>query len=94
MSLRPICINCGKEMICWKNSVVVWHSTEPVKGDPMDEIDFVTYGDKYKCPSCGIEVVVDCGDLLMTPPYKQSELKEMIVKAEEEIQIRRRMQYV
>ena len=91
MSLRPICVKCGKEMVCQKNSVVVWHPIEPIEGNPMDAIDFVTYGDKYKCPSCGIEVIVDCGDLLMTPPYKQSELKETIVKAEEAIQIRRRI---
>jgi len=87
--VSPVCAKCGREMVCWRNGVVVWHPTEPVKGDPMDDIDFVVIGDKYRCPDCGSEVVVDFSSLLMTPPFKQNLLREIVEKAKEKVQIRR-----
>jgi len=45
----PICVKCGKEMRCKKNSFIVTNKI------------YVWSGDKYQCPKCGIEVVVGFG---------------------------------
>lgn len=60
------------------------------------DIDFVTEGDKYKCPTCGHEVIVDCGHLMIASPFtgfSQRKLKGIIKKAREKtevIEIRRK----
>jgi len=41
------------------------------------DIDFVIYGDKYRCPGCGNEVVVDFGGTIMT---SQDHMKRLIKK--------------
>lgn len=53
------------------------------------DIDFVAIGDKYKCPDCGFEVVVDCGGLYVAFQQRQDFLKGMVTEAEEVIEIRR-----
>jgi len=92
MGLVAVCAKCGKEMFCQKNGVIVYHPMEPVEKN-KGLIDFVAYGDKYKCPSCGAEVVIEFEwPPIMAGPfygYTQDDLKKMIREAEEKIEIRR-----
>lgn len=45
-----ICVKCLKDMECEYNGVLVAH----------DRYD-VRYGDLYKCPECGIEIITNFG---------------------------------
>jgi hypothetical protein len=60
------------------------------------DIDFIAIGDKYKCPNCGHEVVVDCGEPIIASPFRgitQKHLKRMLKEAREKrevIEIRRK----
>ena len=61
------------------------------------DIDFIAIGDKYKCPNCGYEVVVGCGELLIASPFRgttQKDLKRMLKEAKEKgeeiVEIRRK----
>jgi len=106
MSLTPICVKCGREMYCAKNDVVVYHPFEEspwiekaeVKAQVITmewedgDIDFLVFGDKYKCRTCGVEIIVGYGDLLMAIPgsrYKQEDLKRIVQNAEESVKISR-----
>lgn len=114
MSLRPICVKCGREMSCEKNGVMVVHPMEHAEPGPIQEqgegftqvnvdalfegsmkeedVDFVIIGDKYRCPTCGNEIVTGFGRLIMATAftkYTQEDLKKFVEEAEEAIEIRR-----
>jgi len=36
-SLRPICVNCGREMSCAKNGIVVYHLLEHATPGPVQQ---------------------------------------------------------
>lgn len=41
MRLTPICVKCGREMLCAKNDVVVYHPIEFPTGGPIQEGNIV-----------------------------------------------------
>ena len=50
------------------------------------EIDFIAVGDKYRCPNCGNEVIVDCSEPIVASPFRgttQKDLKRILKKAKE-----------
>lgn len=51
--MRPVCVKCEREMRCEKNGIRVGGKEVPT---------WVRYGDKFKCPSCGFEIVVGFGE--------------------------------
>ena len=97
MAIRPVCVKCGREMVCALNGVLVVHPFEHPEPGPIQEtvggvsivntdrliegswkdgdIDFIAYGDKYRCPFCGSGVVTGFGGEIMKP---QKTLKRMI----------------
>jgi len=48
--MRPVCVPCGVEMYCKKNGVLV----------KISESSYYS-GDKYECPCCGHEAIVNFG---------------------------------
>ena len=48
--MNPICVNCKIEMKCTKTGFLVAGTEVP---------NWVYNGDKYTCPKCGNEVVVN-----------------------------------
>ena len=63
---RPICVSCACEMKCERNDQCV--------NDPkMDKFPSTYWlGDKYKCPACESEVVVDFGEGSWNRPESDS----------------------
>ena len=55
--MRPVCVNCGKEMTCKKNSVAVVHF---MNNNKKDGIDFIIEGDLWSC-DCGNEIITGFG---------------------------------
>ena len=53
---RPVCVGCAVEMRCEKNEQRVELMTGAGQGDRYGYQ--IWSGDKWKCPSCGIEIVV------------------------------------
>ena len=51
----PICANCKREMSCAKNEFLV---KDEAKGNSPAT---VRYGDLYKCPDCGAQIVTGFG---------------------------------
>lgn len=51
----PICVPCGQAMRCQKNNFLV--------NDPSSDSRPATYwyGDKWRCPNCGHEIVTGFG---------------------------------
>jgi len=87
--MLPVCVKCGREMRCAKNEVVVYHPFESNTG-VGDAIDFAVMGDKFKCPDCGIEIVVNFGkQMLATMSDHQEHLQKIVDAAEETVRILR-----
>ena len=54
-SPRPICAPCRVTMYCAKNEVLV-------SDKKVDEVPSTYwFGDLYRCPACGAEIVTDFG---------------------------------
>ena len=58
--MRPVCINCNHEMRPILNGAVVVHFMD---NDKAHGIDYVVYGDKYRCEECDVEIVTGFGDM-------------------------------
>jgi len=52
---KPICAKCKREMNCEKNEALV--RDREAKGYPST----YWYGDRFKCPSCEIQIIVGFG---------------------------------
>lgn len=87
--MEPVCVKCRQEMTCIKNEVIVWHPTEPVVGNPIEDIDFVVEGDLYRCPICGYEIVTGFGGIRMACYLSQQAMKDLIESAPAAFDIRR-----
>jgi len=55
--MSPICVACGRTMRCKKNGFVIELMSNAEKTVPYRKHS----ADKYECPECGIEVVIDLG---------------------------------
>ena len=86
--MLPVCVKCGREMRCAKNEVAVYHPFE-YGVTVTDEIDFVTLGDRFKCPGCDIEIVVNFGKILIALDCGQEYLESVIRRAEETVRVLR-----
>jgi len=87
--MLPVCVKCGREMRCAKNEVVVYHPFESNTG-VEDAIDFAVIGDKFKCPGCGIEIVVNFGKQIpAVMPDPQEHLQKIVDAADETVKILR-----
>lgn len=53
-------------------------------------VDFLAYGDKYRCPFCGIEVVTGFGQQMIDYEVPQETLKKILSKSKNPIEILRR----
>lgn len=62
---RPVCVKCGVEMRPETNGVGL-----------LDMADFGPYqiwdADKYKCPTCGYEIVVGFGQAAIAEHFEES----------------------
>ena len=47
--MRPVCVQCKKEMCCSKTGAYVSHDNR------------IWSGDQFRCDSCGAEVVINFG---------------------------------
>lgn len=54
--MRPVCVKCKVEMRVERNGIGVLEYTEKVERYNLH------FGDGYKCPMCGIEVVLNFGN--------------------------------
>jgi len=59
--MNPVCVKCGRTMRAHKNGVIA----ELFSGDRKDTHHSFSYqkwsADAYKCPECGVEVIVGFG---------------------------------
>ncbi len=86
--MKPaICIKCNREMNCERNDVLVFHKMEIV--NYTDDIDCVALGDKFKCPVCGVEIVIGIGKPITAEEKTQQQLMSMIALREETVEITR-----
>ncbi len=73
MRIAPVCCKCNKEFRCEKNGV-----------EAIEQADFGDYKyfrtDKYKCPTCGIEVLVGFGEPLI---HHENGFKGMVERAKQ-----------
>jgi len=86
--MLPVCVKCSREMRCAKNEVVVYHSFESNAG-VGNAIDFVVMGDKFKCPGCESEIVVNFGKQMHDLSGHQDHLQKIVDAAEETVRILR-----
>jgi len=68
--------------------MTIIHTDRMIKIDKT-RIDFIVRGDKYKCPICGYEIVLDFGRIMLDYQISQEQLKKMITNADEVVEIRR-----
>lgn len=87
--MRPVCVQCGKEMECIKNGVTVYHPMEPVSMTDDNEIDFVVSGDKYQCPVCKIEIVTGFGRECIAGEFSQQWLRQYLDRSTSVVEILR-----
>jgi len=81
--ITQICVECKREMNCETNEVVVYHLVQG-RGEEIlhDEggneiIDFIVYGDKFKCPKCDKEVVTGFGRAIVASETSQEDLLKL-----------------
>jgi len=72
-----------------KKNLTIIHTDRMMDIDPT-RIDFIVRGDKYKCPDCGYEVVLDFGRMMIDYQVPQEQLKKMVTNASEVVEIRRK----
>lgn len=53
--MQPICVQCGRQMKCEKNGFKIEQFKDIEKTEPYRKFN----ADKYKCPECGIEIIID-----------------------------------
>ena len=56
--LMYTCVSCNIEMVCIKNEVALVHFLD---NDRKKGIDVIRFGDKWKCPKCGSQIVAGLG---------------------------------
>lgn len=53
------------------------------------DVDFIILGDKYRCPTCGYEIVKGFGQMVTAVQWNQESMKERIAKTTDKVEIRR-----
>lgn len=74
--IRPTCVKCGIELTCEKNDYPVIHFLNNKK---EMGIDAVVFGDRWRCPQCGADVVFGMGSMMIGHDLKD-DAKEWILK--------------
>ena len=60
--MRPVCVNCNHEMRPILNDAVVVHF---LNNEKSLGIDYVIYGDKYRCENCDVEIVIGFSEIIL-----------------------------
>ena len=65
--MNPICVLCVTEMVCAKNGISVAPAHAP---------HHTRRGDKYRCPECGVEVIMG----LSRQAYEEEKEADLLVE--------------
>ncbi len=83
-----------QEKIPWRYGSVTVINTDrlidPELYKQKGRIDFVIHGDKYKCPTCGVEIIKGFGRPMVDFTFSQEQLQKMVKHATNPIELKRK----